>query len=136
MLFREMREAKLGSSVSYSTGVSACEKVGQWQRALSMICKMCEAGLQPDTISCSAGISACGGHGQWQRALPLLGELREARLEPDVIALSAGIGACERGGQWHRTLQLLSEVCGDRLMSSACVRGGHRRRTPCPRHTK
>ncbi|CAK0873284.1 unnamed protein product [Prorocentrum cordatum] len=73
-----------GAQLSYSAGISACEKGEQWQRALALLREMSEAKLQPDVISYNAGISACGDNGgQWQRALALLSEMHKANLEPD-----------------------------------------------------
>ena len=71
--------------MSYSAGISACEKGEQWWRSLLLLSEMCEAKLEPDVISYSAGISAYGKGEQWERALSLLGEMWEAKLEPDVI---------------------------------------------------
>ena len=71
--------------VSYSAGISACEKGEQWQRALALLSEMWEAKLEPNVISYNAGISACEKGEQWQRALALLSEMWEAKLEPDVI---------------------------------------------------
>ena len=36
--------------VSYSAGISACEKGGQWQWALALFGEMWEANMQPDII--------------------------------------------------------------------------------------
>ena len=72
--------------VSYSAGISACEKGGQWQRALALLSEIWEAKLEPNVISYSAGISACEKGEQWQRALALLSEMWEAKLEPNVIS--------------------------------------------------
>ncbi|CAK0901138.1 unnamed protein product [Prorocentrum cordatum] len=105
--------------VSYSAGISACEKGEQWQEALALLSGMREAKLEPNVISptsCNAGVSACEKGDQWQRALALLCEMREARLEPDVIfSYSAGISACEKGDQWQRALALLSKMRGAKL---------------------
>ncbi|CAK0840363.1 unnamed protein product, partial [Prorocentrum cordatum] len=114
---------------SYNGGISACEKCGQWQRALALFGEMREARLEPDVIfSYSAGVSACEKGEQWQRALALLSEIacekgeqwqralallsemREAKLKPNVISYNAGISSCEKGEQWQRALALLSEM--------------------------
>ncbi|CAK0853891.1 unnamed protein product [Prorocentrum cordatum] len=53
-LLSEMWEAKLEPNViSYSAGISACEKGEQWQRALALLSEMWEAKLEPDVISYS-----------------------------------------------------------------------------------
>ena len=75
------------TSVSYSAGISACEKGGQWQQALLLLSEMWLAKLKPDVISYSGGISACEKGEQWQRAFALLSEMLEAKLEPDVISI-------------------------------------------------
>ena len=61
--------------VSYSAGISACEKGERWQRALALLSEMREASLDPDVISYNAGISACEKGERWQRALALLCEM-------------------------------------------------------------
>ena len=50
--------------ISFSAAVSACEKGGQWERALSIFDQMRNAGVMPDMISSSATISACVKGGQ------------------------------------------------------------------------
>ncbi|CAK0871384.1 unnamed protein product [Prorocentrum cordatum] len=74
---------------SYSAGISACGKGGQWQRALALLGEMWEEKLELDGVSCSAGISACEKGRQWQRALALLSKMWEAKLEPEVFYTSA-----------------------------------------------
>ncbi|CAK0869134.1 unnamed protein product [Prorocentrum cordatum] len=83
-----MREVDLQPTViSYSAGISACEKGAQWQRALLVLSEMCEAELERNVISYNAGISACEKGEQWQPALSLLREMWETRLEPtDTLA--------------------------------------------------
>ncbi|CAK0867102.1 unnamed protein product [Prorocentrum cordatum] len=79
-----MWEAKLELDVIIcNAGMSACEKGGQWQRALALLSETWQAKLELDVVSCSAVISACEKGEQWQRALALLRELWEAKLEPN-----------------------------------------------------
>ncbi|CAK0874044.1 unnamed protein product [Prorocentrum cordatum] len=87
-----------GAGLSYSVGISACEKGEQWQLALALLSEMWEAKLEPDVISCNAGISACVKGEQWQRALALLSEMRGAKLEPDVSATMLGSARARRAG--------------------------------------
>ncbi len=50
--------------ISYSAATSACEKGGQWQRALELLEGMSRRALRPDVISYSAAMSACEKGGQ------------------------------------------------------------------------
>ena len=96
--------------ISFSAAISACEKGGQWERALALLEEMRERAWSRNVISFNAAISACEKGGRWERALSLLDEMREAGVEPDVISFSAAISACEKGGQWERALALLDEM--------------------------
>merc|ERR1712032_1644394 len=96
--------------VCYSAAISACEKGGQWQQALSLLSEKLESKLEPDIISYSAGITACEKGGAWHLALSLLIGMRESKLDPDVATYSDAISACEEGGQWLHSLSLLSDM--------------------------
>ncbi|CAK0825239.1 unnamed protein product [Prorocentrum cordatum] len=99
-----MREVKLEPDViSYSAGISACEKGEQWQRALALLSEMREMKLEPNIISYNAGISACEKREQWQDALALLSEMREVKLEPDSSATALGSARARRAssGRMH-----------------------------------
>ena len=75
-LLDDMRKAGVTRNViSFNAAISACEKGGQWQRALSLLDDMCKAGVTMNVISFSAAISACEKGGQWQRALCLLEDM-------------------------------------------------------------
>ncbi|CAK0905544.1 unnamed protein product, partial [Prorocentrum cordatum] len=94
-----------GRRISYSAGISACEKGAQWQRALALLSEMGKARLEPHVISYSAGISACEKSKQWQWALALLSEMWEAKLAPDVSATALGSARARRAssgsGLWR-----------------------------------
>ncbi|CAK0845407.1 unnamed protein product [Prorocentrum cordatum] len=101
---------EVAACLTYSAGISVCEKGGLWQQALALLREIGDRRLAPDVISYSAGISACEKARQWQRAVSLLREMRGARLEPNVIsqlqlrdqrvregrAVAAGAGAAPR----------------------------------------
>ncbi|CAK0793111.1 unnamed protein product [Prorocentrum cordatum] len=113
-----MRDLKVEADIiTYSAGISACERAGQWQRSLVLLSEMSWAKLAPNVIffSYNAGISACEKGAQWQWALALLREMREAKLDPNTISYSAGTSACEKGGEWQRALAILSEIWESKL---------------------
>ena len=52
--------------ISYKAATSACEKGGQWQRALELLEGMPQRALKPDVISYSAaGRDVREGRDQW-----------------------------------------------------------------------
>ena len=74
------RKALLPDVISFSAGISACEKSGNWQQALQLLSDMQADGVQADVICINAGISACEKAGQWQMALHIFSET-QARKE-------------------------------------------------------
>merc|ERR1712054_276066 len=45
--------------ISFSAAISACEKDGQWEKALQMLDEIQQRRLEPNVISFNAAISAC-----------------------------------------------------------------------------
>ena len=60
------KEGMTPDVVSFSAILLACEKGGQWERALPLVEK---TGMTLDAISFSAALSAYEKGGQWERAL-------------------------------------------------------------------
>ena len=58
--------------ISFSAAISACEKGGQWQRALSLLEDMCKEGVTGNVIGFNAAISVCEKEDEWQRELSFL----------------------------------------------------------------
>ncbi|CAE8615408.1 unnamed protein product, partial [Polarella glacialis] len=92
------------NEISYSAAISACEKGGQWQLALSLLSSMPVMKAIPNEISYNAAISACEKGGQWLGALTLLQQMRDARLTAISQARSTVISACSRAGCWQDAL--------------------------------
>ncbi|CAE8584528.1 unnamed protein product [Polarella glacialis] len=68
--------------------MSACEKGGQWERALALLSSMQEVGPTPNHISYSAVISACEKAAAWEPAVALLHDMLTRQLMPN--GLQAG----------------------------------------------
>ncbi|CAE8597308.1 unnamed protein product [Polarella glacialis] len=129
-----MLEGRLEVNVFHcSAAISACEKGGQWQLALSLLRTMPDMRVTPNEVSYSAAISACEKGGQWQLALSLLNIMPDMQLMPNKFSYSAAISACEKGGQWQLALSLLTtmpeirvmpnEVCYNAAISSCGAKG-------------
>ena len=60
--------------ISFSAAISACEKGGQWERALSLLEEMGRRGVEPDVVSFNAALDAvCAQQPVQARALWLRG---------------------------------------------------------------
>ena len=95
---------------SFSAAISACEKGGQWERALLLLDEMRRCGVKQDIFGFSAAISACAKGGQWERALSLLNEMRESGVEPNEFSYSSAIQACARAGQADVAMRLFEAL--------------------------
>ena len=100
------------NEISFSAGISACEKGGEWQMALFLLSQMPLAGAVPDEISFNAGISACEKGGEWQMALYLLSQMHLAGVVPNEISLSACIKSCGTASIWELALSLFASLRG------------------------
>ena len=56
-------------TITYNAAISACEKAGDWVRALQLLQGMATSLVEANTISYNAAISACEKAGDWMRAL-------------------------------------------------------------------
>ena len=123
--------------ISYASAIKACEKVGQWERALLLLKDMVDRKIEPDVITFTSAIAACASGGEWKRAVALLETMRACGVEPNAISYNAAISACEKGGKWSRAISLLDEmraraiepdVISLNAAISACEKGGQTER--------
>ena len=106
-LLREMREWKVvPNEVCCSAVVSACEKIGVWSRALSILFSMPSSRVLANMITFNAGISACGKGRSWCWALQLF----TAAKGGDEITFRAAITAACQEAQWQPAMSLLRDM--------------------------
>ncbi|CAN0154947.1 unnamed protein product, partial [Laminaria digitata] len=87
---------------------------GEWRKALHLLLKMINSGVEPDTIAYNASISASAKCGEWQMALKLFDSLFRAGLSPDVRTYSSAILACFKGQQqWQKAMELFGRMLQD-----------------------
>ena len=94
------------NEVSFSAGISACEKGDRWQVALEILSEMATSEASPNVFSYSACISACERASQWQLALVLLAQMFTAGIVPDQIILNTLLTARDKGTQWEMAFYL------------------------------
>ena len=57
------------NTITYSAAISACEKAGDWVRALQLFQGMANSLVEANTITYNAAITACEKAGEWVRAV-------------------------------------------------------------------
>ena len=68
-----MSTAQLRTDVIiYSAAISACEKGGRWQQALTLFLDMPQANINPNVVSYNAAISACQKGGQMEARIDIV----------------------------------------------------------------
>ncbi|CAJ1440692.1 unnamed protein product [Effrenium voratum] len=93
--------------ITYSSACSACEKAGEWQRAVALLWELVDM-MQANVVVFNAAISACEKRGMWQMALQILNALPSLQAQPDTITFNATISSCEKGRQWPGATLLLA----------------------------
>ncbi|CAE7035791.1 unnamed protein product [Symbiodinium sp. CCMP2592] len=113
LLFEELLAGSgpVADSTSLGSVLSACERVGLWQAAWSLLGRFRDQGLEPQSGALRAAMSALRSGGRWQEALLLLGELDDSS-SADVVAFSAAMAVLETAGCWQQAFGLLAEMRG------------------------
>jgi len=75
-LLEELWIWEVPTSEAYESVMRACEKVGQWQRCLSLLGEMADCRLSRGRSSFEVPIRACQGACQWEHAAQLLLEMQ------------------------------------------------------------
>eukprot|EP00427_Karlodinium_veneficum_P030757 CAMPEP_0169193098 /NCGR_PEP_ID=MMETSP1016-20121227/5980_1 /TAXON_ID=342587 /ORGANISM="Karlodinium micrum, Strain CCMP2283" /LENGTH=846 /DNA_ID=CAMNT_0009269509 /DNA_START=7 /DNA_END=2543 /DNA_ORIENTATION=- len=118
LTFFDGMEARIGvvpNAHCYSAAINACEKGGQWQRALELFHTMQSQNVKPTSITCTSVICACRSAGQWEAALTVLRQMGPMGVSPDVHTYSAIISACDKAGKWQEAIQLFDELLNSSL---------------------
>jgi len=96
--------------VSFNAALSACAKLGDWQRAQSLLDEIRSRQMSPDTVSFNAAISACARAGRPRQALKLLTTMRRVGCAPNLITFNGALVAARAVGQSEIALQLLTQM--------------------------
>lgn len=103
LLGRMDLEGVARDAFTYSAAIGACERMGQWQHAISLYLDMLEktvntsssgGSVRPNVVILNNVLNACATGRQWRLALRLLVESRDAGVVPDAISYSSVITAC------------------------------------------
>jgi pentatricopeptide repeat domain-containing protein 1 len=87
------------------------DEVGEWwECALSLLRRMTESGLSPNSVALSSAISACEAAGQWKAALRTLQSAMQSGFDNNLYCFNAAIAACEKGGAWVEALDIYERL--------------------------
>lgn len=98
---------------SFSSAITACEKVGDWRTALELLDSMEKEGVARTPISYNAAISACEKGMVPQKACEVFQRMKREGIRPSVVSYSALISAAEKGSQWKLALEILEDMKTD-----------------------
>eukprot|EP00435_Cladocopium_sp_Y103_P025163 s1174_g6.t1 len=87
--------------ITYNSVLNACEKSGQWNRALRVFTQALEH-FKVDAFSYSAAVSACEKGLAWTRALHL--EQSMAPVPQNLLCYNGTLSACEKSSHWEFAL--------------------------------
>ncbi|CAE8585265.1 unnamed protein product [Polarella glacialis] len=123
-LFQEIKVCRLAADeVCRGAVISACERSGQWQLAVSVLLTGQGQGSgsgSASLVSHNAAIAACGKAGQWQAAIALLSLARASRHLPDAVSFHSAAEACRRQAHWPAVLALLREMGASSRQPRTC----------------
>jgi pentatricopeptide repeat protein len=63
--------------MAYSAAINACERAGQWEKAVALLHKMPSAGVPRSAFAYNFAISACAKAGHTEKALELLADMEK-----------------------------------------------------------
>merc|ERR1712110_997032 len=74
--------------------ITACEKSGEWVRALQLLTEAWDRRLQPNVITYNAAISACAKCAQWTNGIELLQQLWRCGIKANIITYASLLLGC------------------------------------------
>eukprot|EP00439_Symbiodinium_sp_Y106_P046952 s442_g6.t1 len=94
--------------IMYNNAIAACQCASTPARALSLLSRMKDKSLQPNTSSCNAVLACC--EASWEQCLALLEEMKSRGPAPDAISFSCCLRSCAQHEQDDEVRLLLSEM--------------------------
>ncbi|CAE8619157.1 unnamed protein product, partial [Polarella glacialis] len=82
-------------AVTHSSSLAALEKLGLWQKSLTLLEAAMRSGYRLGVVAVNSCISAIGKGLEWQRSLFLLRSLGWQGLAPDKTSFGSACSACE-----------------------------------------
>ncbi|CAM9907137.1 unnamed protein product, partial [Ascophyllum nodosum] len=101
----------LGRSLDcYMAAVTACQKEGDFPRALSLLQHMRNKGVRGSLGLYNLVLSMCQSYGDADTSKRLLTMMRLDKVAPSVVSCNQVIAACEKAGRWEDALSILGAM--------------------------
>ena len=114
LLETDLRQGKtapdLDHAKAYTQAMGACGRVANWEQALSLLDRMRELGLPPDTRAYNAAMSACARAGQVAPLLELRRHMTVEGVPADKATFTIAMDGCARAGMAERALELFDRM--------------------------
>ena len=94
------------NALSYTAGISAAQRQGDSQLALSLYSEMEAAALPPNALAGGAAVTAQAASLRWQDALSTLARLAAQQVAPRTAAFNEAMRACVAAEQWREAVRL------------------------------
>jgi len=131
-IFKDMRDSKLVTLVTYNTLMKGYSAKGDFARARQLIEEMKDVGLKPDSASFNCLISAAVSAGKYDQAWHVFEDMMKSGLEADSFTLSIFMKVArkaKRRSDAQRALCMLDNsgvsICGDEVLLNtvldACI---------------
>ena len=97
----------------YTVGLYACERMGAWETAATLINEIEDFGLAFSTEHFDAALRACDRHARWQEGLVLFDRMVAAGLQPTARSYECVIRTAAKAGQRSMVMMLWDTMRDD-----------------------
>ncbi|CAK9055037.1 Pentatricopeptide repeat-containing protein At2g31400, partial [Durusdinium trenchii] len=112
-------------AISFSSCVSACERNGQWNLALTYLERLQQRNFEAYAICCNSAVSACAA--RWHLAFNLAGGMSDSSIQSDAFTYSSVLSALSADWEVAIHTMQLSQSKDEIVFNAAintCVHGG------------
>merc|ERR1719359_726131 len=104
-----------GDTISFTTVINACARVGDVKKAEAWLMRMLKSGVEPNTITFNAVIAACAKVGDGRRACEWLAKMRAAGILPNSFSYNSAAKPSVARGEYRRVEDLMKSLRADGL---------------------
>merc|ERR1719356_2388525 len=104
-----------GDTISYTTVINACAKVGAVEKAEAWLGRMIEEGAEPNVVTFNAVIAACAKRCDGERAVEWLDKMKRSGVRPNSFSYNSAAKPFVVKGDFRRVESLVANLRNDDL---------------------